>query len=116
MSQIDLQEKHLRTLLEILARHVPQSEVWAYGSRVSHTGHEGSDLDLVLRNPSRLEEPTTGWADLKEALEDSSLPMMVELHDWARLPQPFRDEIQRKHLVLWEGDKPNNLRLSGEPS
>jgi predicted nucleotidyltransferase len=34
----------------IFAIHLPDAEVLAYGSRVSGTAHDGSDLDLAVRN------------------------------------------------------------------
>ena len=47
--QLHLKARHRRKLEEIL--HLPEVEVWAYGSRVSGESHGGSDLDLVLRGP-----------------------------------------------------------------
>ena len=45
-----------RAQLDALFReHLPNVEVWAYGSRVDGRSHDGSDLDLVLRGPG-LEE------------------------------------------------------------
>lgn len=101
--QLDLAPQHLKLLRELLARHVPEAEVWAYGSRVCGTGHEGSDLDLVLRHPNDLTQDVAGWHELKEALQESSLPMLVEIHLWARLPVAFHGEIERQHLVIQEG-------------
>ncbi len=55
MPSLDLQPRHLRLLLEVLGAHVPEAEVWAYGSRVAGGGHAGSDLDLVVRQPGKLQ-------------------------------------------------------------
>lgn len=87
-------------LLGLLRTHVPGAQVWAYGSRVTGQAHEGSDLDLVLRHPADLRRPTPGLADLREALQDSRLPMLVDVHDWAELPPAFHDEIEACHLEL----------------
>lgn len=87
-------------LLGLLRTHVPGAQVWAYGSRVTGQAHEGSDLDLVLRQPADLRRPTPGLADLREALQDSRLPMLVDVHDWAELPTAFHDEINACHLEL----------------
>src|SRR5579862_4525512 len=46
MPTLDLPPNHLRVLLDLLRQNVPDAEVWAYGSRVNHTAHEASDLDL----------------------------------------------------------------------
>lgn len=100
MPALDFKPSHLRILLDILARHTPDAEVWAYGSRVAGGAHEGSDLDLVLRNPGQLEQPQKNIQRLRGALSDSNLPMLVEVLDWARIPEDFRREIEREHVVV----------------
>ena len=102
MPGIDLPERHLTRLLGLLAAHVPEAEVWAFGSRVDGSGHAGSDLDLVLRRPEALESPIGGAAALRAALEASDLPMLVDVHDWALLPPAFRTEIGRRFVVVRE--------------
>jgi uncharacterized protein len=57
MLKLNLKPDHLRLLLDILKAHAPEAEVWAYGSRVNGRGHEGSDLDLVVRSPANLDQP-----------------------------------------------------------
>lgn len=37
-------------LIEILKEYCPSCEVYAYGSRINNTAHEGSDLDLTIKN------------------------------------------------------------------
>jgi uncharacterized protein len=98
--QLQLAARHLTLLQALLAQHVPEAEVWAFGSRVTGGAHEGSDLDLVLRNPPNLSLPITGWALLREALQNSMLPMLVEIHDWAHLPAAFHSQIEREYVVV----------------
>lgn len=81
------------------------AEVWAYGSRVRGCAHEGSDLDLVLRHPQDLERDVEGWLELKEALQESMLPILVEVHLWARPPKAFHGEIEQAYVVLQTGKK-----------
>ena len=87
-------------LLAIVAAHAPDAEVWAYGSRVAGHAHEGSDLDLVVRNPERLDAPQKHLHILRDALNESDLPVLVEVLDWARIPEGFRSEIERRHVVV----------------
>jgi len=101
--QLDLAPQHLKLLRELLTQYVPDAEVWAYGSRVCGTAHEGSDLDLVLRHPGDLTQDVAGWYELKEALQESRLPMLVEIHLWARLPVAFHGEIERRYVVVQAG-------------
>lgn len=99
-----LEPRHLSLLQSLLRLHVPTAEVWAYGSRVSGGAHDTSDLDLVLRNPADLSQEASGWLELKEALQASSLPILVEVHLWSSLPAAFHREIERNHLVIRRGD------------
>ena len=39
---------------------------------------------------------------LERALEASTIPFLVQARDWARLPERFRREIERRHAVLRE--------------
>jgi predicted nucleotidyltransferase len=99
MPTLDLQPRHLRVVLDLLRQNVPDAEVWAYGSRVNQTAHETSDLDLVIRNPERLDAPFKNLHRLRDAFSESNLPIFVEVQDWARIPEDFRREIQRQPVV-----------------
>ena len=98
--RLNLSRRHREQLQTLLRRHLPGVEVWAYGSRVSGRGHEGSDLDLVLRGPDLCPIPSFQFAELTEALRESNIPFLVEARDWARLPASFRPEIERDYVVL----------------
>ena len=100
---LDLPQKYLAQVKALLRTHVPHAEVWAYGSRVTGGGHEASDLDLVLRNPQNLLEETGTLYELKEAFSESNLPIRVDVMDWARIPESFRREIERAHVVVQKG-------------
>jgi len=97
---LNFQPGHLRLLLEVLRCHASGAEVWAYGRRVNGEGHDGSDLDLVVRNPAALDQPQKQLYALREALSESNLPMLVDMLDWARIPESFRREIERQHVVV----------------
>lgn len=100
-----LAPQHLTQLQALLAVHIPKNiEAWAYGSRVNGTAHEGSDLDVVLRNPADLTLSTDGICELKEALQQSTLPMLVDVHDWAHLPVSFYAEIKKAYVVIQAAD------------
>ena len=98
--RLHLKLRHRRMLEDILRAHVPEVEVWAYGSRISGHSHDGSDLDLVLRSPELNEIPIDQLVDLEEALRDSTIPFLIEARDWARLPDSFHREITRDFVVL----------------
>ena len=98
--RLDLPARCRVQIEALLHEHAPGIEVWAYGSRISGGSHEGSDLDLVLRSPMLERIPGRLLADLAEALERSNIPILVQVHDWARLPESFHREIERDHVAL----------------
>lgn len=104
LARLYLEPRHLSLLQSLLRQHVPTAEVWAYGSRVSGGAHETSDLDLVLRNPEDLTREASGWLELKEALQASRLPILVEIHLWSSLPAAFHREIEQNYVVIQQGD------------
>ena len=106
MKVLHLKARHRRKLEEILREHLPEVEVWAYGSRVSGESHGGSDLDLVLRGPGLEKIPLAKLLDLEEALRESTIPFLVEARDWARLPESFHNEIERDYVVFVAGQPP----------
>ena len=100
--RLDLPRRYRRTVEALLREHVPDVEVWAYGSRVNGGSHEASDLDLVLRGP-RLEPMDSRFPDLLEAIEQSNIPILVQAQDWTGLPESFHREIERDYVVVQEG-------------
>lgn len=100
-----LAPQHLKALQALLHTHVPKADVWAYGSRVTDKAHEGSDLDLVLRNPVDLQQEVEGWYELQEALQESTLPMLVEVHQWTQLPTSFHPQIEAAYAVLQDSSR-----------
>ena len=107
--RLDLPSRHRRTLEALVREHLPDVEVWVYGSRVNGRCHDGSDLDLVLRGPRLENIPAEQLADFADAVCESTIPFLVEARDWARLPERFRREIERDKVVLADG------RDAGQP-
>jgi predicted nucleotidyltransferase len=107
-----LRNKDKERLIAIF-EDVPASiEVWAYGSRVNGKAHEGSDLDLVIRTPDLQKLPINIYSALKEKIQESNIPIIVELFDWARLPESFHTQILAQHEVLFS----NTAMLVNEPN
>ena len=98
--RLHLAPRHQKMLVELLRRHVPEAEVWAYGSRVNGRSHDASDLDIVLRAPEHDRIPLRRLSALMDALSDSNIPFLVDVRDWSRLPDAFRREIERAYVVL----------------
>lgn len=96
-----LRSKDRETLLQIFSLMNVPFEVWAYGSRVSGQAHEGSDLDLVIRTGSLQKLPIEVLLEVKEKIQESNIPVIVEIFDWARLPESFHRNINAHHEVLY---------------
>ena len=102
---LHLSARHRATLEALLQEHLPDAAVWAYGSRVNGQSHDGSDLDLVLRGPGLAKIDAMRYADFLDAVGESTIPFLVEAHDWARLPETFHRGIGRDYVVLVEQDR-----------
>ena len=97
---IDLNPNHLAIVERILAEHVPECEVRAFGSRASWTAKDYSDLDLAIVGDGSLDWRTLGL--LKEAFEESDLPMRVDVLDWHDIAESFQRVIERYYVVVQE--------------
>jgi len=89
----------------VLMRHVPEREVWAFGSRVG-SGVGGrikkfSDLDLAILGDHPL--PPGALAGLSDDFTECDLPYKVDLVDWATTSERFRKIIEAAHVVLTTG-------------
>ena len=98
---IDLSPAHLAIVERILAEHVPECEVRAFGSRATWTARDYSDLDLAVVGDGPLHWRTL--SRLREAFEESRLAMRVDVLDWHDISQSFQQVIQRDYVVLQEG-------------
>lgn len=97
---IDLSPAHLVIVERILAEHVPECEVRAFGSRATWNAKDYSDLDLAVVGEESL--PRGAVARLKEAFEESRLPMRVDVVDWHAIAQGFRESIESDCVVVQE--------------
>lgn len=96
-----LRNKDKETLLNIFSTLEIPVEIWAYGSRVNGTAHEGSDLDLVIKDLKQKPLPTDIFAELCGKIRNSNIPILVELRDWALLPESFHKNIAKQFEVLY---------------
>lgn len=96
-----LRDKDREKLIAIFSGVDTAFEVWAYGSRVNGDAHDGSDLDLVIRTPDLQKLPVDVFLLLKDKIQHSTIPIIVELFDWAGLPESFHRNIMARHEVLY---------------
>jgi predicted nucleotidyltransferase len=87
-----------RIVRSLLRKHLPDCEVWAFGSRAGGQPKPLSDLDLAL-----IAERPIGLgvlAALAEVFSESDLPWRVELVEWAATSERFRDIIRTRKVVI----------------
>jgi type I restriction enzyme, S subunit len=95
---VDLRPDQLATVQAILETHVPNSEIWAFGSRAKWTARDSSDLDLAVVADAPI--PSTTLDRLRRAFEDSYLPIKVDVLDFAQISADLQNLIRRQKVVL----------------
>ena len=96
-TSIDITPQQRETILDLLKKCLPDTVVWAYGSRVKWTSRPQSDLDMVVFAAPEQKQQVS---NLREAFEESSLPFRVDLFVWDEVPEKFRANIKKEHVVL----------------
>jgi len=66
-------------------------KIWIYGSRARGNCERFSDLDLLIEGPI---EPTK-LSSIREALEESTLPIKVDLVPEIDLAHSYRETIEK---------------------
>ena len=97
---IDLREKDRVRIIALAQKTLPpDTKVWAYGSRVKGTNYEASDLNLVLVSE---DQPVTQdrLQAFKHALQDSTIPIIVQVLIWEAIPASFQENILKCYEVL----------------
>jgi predicted nucleotidyltransferase len=98
MPAINILPRNLETVLEVLERFVPGTDVRAFGQRVSGSARRHSDLELVIMTKQPLDAALL--ADMKAAFSASSLPFSVVALDWAALEESVRRNIQDEAVLI----------------
>jgi type I restriction enzyme S subunit len=98
---LDITKEQRKTLLTLLRQFIPGVTVWAYGSRAKWTARPNSDLDLVAFTTP---EQRQRVSELKEALAESNLPFLVDLHIWDEVPERFHAIICKEHAIFQEAE------------
>lgn len=94
---LDLTPAEAKTVSSLLTRYLCGTEVWAFGSRTNGNATPASDLDLVAFTNT---EQNALLASVREAFDASDLRFRVDLLAWKEVPESFRKEISRHHVVV----------------
>jgi predicted nucleotidyltransferase len=96
-----LREKDKKTIIEIKNQIFDNSiELIAYGSRVTEEAHDMSDLDLVLKSKKAQKVEIEKFMLFKEKLQDSNIPILIQVIDWYRVPKSFHQNIIHNHKII----------------
>jgi predicted nucleotidyltransferase len=96
-----IREKDKLSLQQLAKQHISTPcEIIAYGSRVDGTAHDTSDLDLVILCKDDKKLDIGEFMAFKDAVQNSTIPILVQIFDWGRMPEYFKDGILECYEVL----------------
>lgn len=100
MSKILIEQKYVDEIQSIIKKLYPRAIIWAYGSRIKGDAHEGSDLDLVVKDFGT----EKGYLfEIEEALKESNIPFLIDIFQLDNLPQNFQKEIEKDYITIYDG-------------
>lgn len=97
---IDLPAEQLELVKKILGRHLPLAMVSVFGSRATGTAKPFSDLDVVIRSDAAI--PLEKLYAIRDDLEESDLPIRVDIVDWHAIDDNFKKIIGTHEQPLTE--------------
>ncbi|MDR2593824.1 MAG: hypothetical protein LBC87_03540 [Fibromonadaceae bacterium] len=71
-------------------------DILAYGSRVNGDAHSGSVLNLAICGKNSQSLPVDVFSNLFKKIQDSNIPILVDIKDFYSLPSKFRENIESK--------------------
>ncbi len=102
MERLFLEPAYLKMFTDIFENYCPGAEIWAYGSRINGEAHEASDLDLVVKS---FNDSGKNLYELRELINDSDIPILVDIFDYDHLPESFQKEIEKNYIVIFGSEK-----------
>ncbi len=93
----DLTSEQRKSILNLLDQYLPNTTIWAFGSRSNWTSHAKSDLDLVAFASENQKHQV---ALLDDAFQESDLPFKIDLSIWEELSDEFKAQIKAQYVVL----------------
>ena len=89
-----IKEKHKTELMNIILNKIPGCAIYLFGSRATGQARTGSDIDLALDAGKTI--PFKTLLSLQVAIEETTIPMQVDLVDFQDAPQELKKEILQK--------------------
>ena len=101
---ITIRPHWLAMVQDILGQYVSGREVRAFGSRVAGGSRPFSDLDIAICGAEPLND--TALLRLREALEESDLPIEVDVVPLQTAARHILDAVARHSVVIQSGTSP----------
>lgn len=98
MDRLFIKPQYLQILLDVFKNYCPDAEIWAYGSRINGEAHEASDLDLVVKS---FNDENKSLSVLKELINDSDIPIIVDILEFDKIPLSFQKEIEKDYISVF---------------
>ena len=87
---IDLDEKYINFIKEIITKYLPDCSIYLFGSRAKRCTKKYSDIDIAL-NCNNLNENI--MLKIKNEFENSTLPYEVDIVDLNNISEVFKGHI-----------------------
>lgn len=95
---LQISEHDWHALQGVLRQCVPDTPVWAFGSRARGTAKPYSDLDLAIMGVAPMSLETL--AELNHALESSDMTIRTDVVDWPATTESFRQIIEKDRVAI----------------
>lgn len=96
---MDLEDNYKKILINIINNQISGCLIWLFGSRARKTNKSGADFDIAL-DAGRVLTSEEIFA-IKEAIEESSLPVFVDIVDIRNVSDDFLNQVI-KDWVPWK--------------
>lgn len=95
-----LDDNTKKTFTKIVFSHLKPSEakVFIFGSRATGKNRKYSDVDLGILSKSEI--PVTTKFDLEEEFDQSDLPYRVDIVDFSKVSDKFKEVAMRNIIYL----------------
>lgn len=94
-----IEDKYKELLIEIIGKYLPDARIWLFGSRARGTNRPGADIDIAIDAGRVLTLSEIG--DIKEAIEESILPVFVDIADIRNVDDDFLNQI-KQDWIIWK--------------
>lgn len=95
---MDIETKYKPMLIEIIQKKLPNCRIWLFGSRARKSNKPGADIDLALDAGQIID--IHKLFDIKDEIEETSMPLFVDLVDIRNVDSEFLNQI-KKEWIEW---------------